>query len=385
IFIGPTFPVAQAAKLLSADYRPPSKQGDVYLACKDKPKVIGIIDGYFESTPSVWHKEILYALSQGIHVYGCSSMGALRAAELAMYGMQGVGEVYQQFADGKLEDDDEVAVTHAPAELHYQPISQAMVNIRATLQAARDSNIINTDTTTTLTAQAKNCWYPERHYDAIIAHAASLLTPVQCQALKDFITHHEVDVKRNDALLLLKQLGGLGNLPAKIVNFNFVNTDAWAQLVEQQEQVYFQHNNPFDMAQLHDLLARQGRLDSLKTEAIARQICLQKAKRIPQTPSPEQFKSTLITFAQQQNCVDNGQIDFVKLSQWFDDQRLNPDSFDQLMQNQARLQSVDNSHDNVEQEMLDILRLNGELAELLALAEHKGIVKQDVNPSRPGE
>ena len=55
------------------------------------PDAIGIVDGFFHQQPSVWHREILYALSQGVPVFGGASMGALRAAELADYGMTGVG------------------------------------------------------------------------------------------------------------------------------------------------------------------------------------------------------------------------------------------------------------------------------------------------------
>ena len=92
------------------------------------------MDGVFERVPAVWHKEILFALSEGIHVYGAASMGALRAAELDRFGMRGVGEVYRAYADGVLEDDDEVAVAHAGAEDGFRPISDSMVDIRATLE-----------------------------------------------------------------------------------------------------------------------------------------------------------------------------------------------------------------------------------------------------------
>ena len=57
----------------------------------ERPVAIGLIDGYFERVPSVSHKEILWAMSQGIVVIGAASMGALRAAELAPFGMLGVG------------------------------------------------------------------------------------------------------------------------------------------------------------------------------------------------------------------------------------------------------------------------------------------------------
>jgi hypothetical protein len=68
-------------------------------------------------------------MKQGVHVFGAASMGALRAAELAAFGLEGVGDIYEAFASGALEDDDE-------AEGGYRPLSEAMVNIRPTLQAA---------------------------------------------------------------------------------------------------------------------------------------------------------------------------------------------------------------------------------------------------------
>jgi hypothetical protein len=59
----------------------------VYQATQSHPAIIGLIDGYFEVTPTVWHKEILWAMAQGIHVHGSASIGALRAAELCSFGM----------------------------------------------------------------------------------------------------------------------------------------------------------------------------------------------------------------------------------------------------------------------------------------------------------
>ncbi|MEZ8691477.1 hypothetical protein AB6D15_03950 [Vibrio splendidus] len=63
IFSGPTLSTTNIQSIINADCRPPAKQGDIYLATYDQPNVIVLIDGYFESVPAVWHKEILYALS----------------------------------------------------------------------------------------------------------------------------------------------------------------------------------------------------------------------------------------------------------------------------------------------------------------------------------
>ncbi|UUZ56476.1 TfuA domain-containing protein [Massilia sp. H-1] len=84
----------------------------------------------------MWHKEILHALALGIRVYGGSSMGALRAAELHPFGMRGVGRIFGDFASGVLEDDDEVALIHGPADTAYACQSEAMANIRCALEEA---------------------------------------------------------------------------------------------------------------------------------------------------------------------------------------------------------------------------------------------------------
>ena len=144
IFAGPSLPPDARPDLgIDIDWRPPIRQGDLYRAALGRPAVIGVIDGYFEVTPTVWHKEILWAMAHGIHVYGAASIGALRAAELDTLGMKGIGRIYEDFRDGILEDDDEVAVLHGPEELGYPPLTDAMVNIRATLAAATRERIIS--------------------------------------------------------------------------------------------------------------------------------------------------------------------------------------------------------------------------------------------------
>ena len=136
VFTGPTISAEDAAAHLDATYLPPAEQGDVYRAARERPLVIGIVDGSFERIPAVFHKEILWAMREGIHVFGAASMGALRAAELADFGMVGVGAVFEAYRSGALTDDDEVAVAHATKEASFSASSEAMVNIRATLAAA---------------------------------------------------------------------------------------------------------------------------------------------------------------------------------------------------------------------------------------------------------
>lgn len=130
IFLGPTLRRSKAEQLVDAEFRQPAAMGDLTRAVVDRFETIVLIDGVFECGPSVWHKEILWALSRNVAVIGASSMGALRAAELADYGMMGYGSIFEEFASGRLEDDDEVAVLHGPVETAWTPLTDAMVDIR---------------------------------------------------------------------------------------------------------------------------------------------------------------------------------------------------------------------------------------------------------------
>ena len=168
VFLGPTLSIRDAQTILpNAVYLPPIQSGDILALLPLKPQCILIIDGYFQSTPAVWHKEILIALEQGIKVVGASSMGALRAAELYSFGMVGVGSIYQKFVTGEYEDDDEVAALHLPEEKGYGSLSEPMVNIRATLANAYESAVIEEKQAAALITIAKQLHFKERTWSTL--------------------------------------------------------------------------------------------------------------------------------------------------------------------------------------------------------------------------
>jgi len=235
VFLGPSLSRAVAESELDAEFRPPAAQGDVYRAARHHPPAIGIIDGYFDRVPAVWHKEILWALSKGIHVLGAASMGALRAAELAEFGMRGVGKVFQAFAVGKLADDDEVAIAHASAEHGYRAASDALVNIRATLEAARQRDILTREEEQALIGVAKTMFYPDRSYPALLRHASGMrFTPERIGALESHFASHRIDVKAADARELLIELRRTceAALPPPRPGYLFVETEAWQRFVD---------------------------------------------------------------------------------------------------------------------------------------------------------
>ena len=137
IFVGPTLSSDDVLEVLpGALLRPPAKHGSIYeLVGKGVEKIL-VIDGYFYSTPSLWHREILMAIDSGISVYGSASLGALRAAELTTYGMKGFGWVYERYLDESIDGDDEVSVLHQENQHRYRQLSIPLVNIRYNLDCA---------------------------------------------------------------------------------------------------------------------------------------------------------------------------------------------------------------------------------------------------------
>jgi hypothetical protein len=232
VFTGPTLSPEEARSELDAVYLPPAAQGDVYRASLDQPWAIAVIDGYFERVPSVWHKEILWAMAQGIHVYGSASMGALRAAELADLGMIGVGSIFEAFKSGELEDDDEVAVAHAPEAQGYRAASEAMVNIRSTIASATSAGVVGPETAGSLVRIAKGLFYPDRCYPILLARGLEQRLPAaEIDALRGWLRLGQINQKRLDALAMLRAIKEhlAGDRAPKQVLYHFEHTDAWEE------------------------------------------------------------------------------------------------------------------------------------------------------------
>jgi hypothetical protein len=212
IFLGPSLPLADARSILAdATYLPPAQQADIasLASREDKPDAIGLIDGVFMQSLSVWHNELLYAMHRGVRIFGASSIGALRAAETAPFGAVGVGAIYRMYADGTLEDDDEVALAYSfdRPTARYVKTSEPMVNIRATLHAAADRDEITYAVCAEAIGVAKAIYFPERNIPAFLALASenSLLAP-HLDSLAAALRDHYVDLKRLDAIELLETL-----------------------------------------------------------------------------------------------------------------------------------------------------------------------------------
>jgi len=229
VFVGPTLPDASGLTGGEIDIRPPALQGDVFRAVKDGATVIGIVDGYFEYAAPIWHKEILFALAQGVRVFGAASMGALRAVECAAYGMAGIGRIYEMYASGALEDDSAVAQLHAPGELGYRSLSEPLVNVESTLGDMLTRALIGHEERRMLSESARAIFFKQRTWKSILA-----TTPIEAaraEELTRLIAANAVDQKRRDAEELLAAVIATPDAyAAPPENWRFHRTTLWDAL-----------------------------------------------------------------------------------------------------------------------------------------------------------
>jgi hypothetical protein len=205
VFLGPTLGREAAKAILpGAVYLPPVAQGDIASLCRalvgrrgpipSRPSAIGIIDGVFRQSLSIWHKEILFALSLGVRVLGASSIGALRAVECEPWGAEPIGRITQWVRD-ELVSDGDVALAHAGAEHGFRGLSVPVVNVIASLEASEG---IKPERRAEMLEAARAIFYAERRWPAICT--AAHCTKEERHALKI------VDQKALDAGALLEAM-----------------------------------------------------------------------------------------------------------------------------------------------------------------------------------
>ncbi|MDP3396357.1 MAG: TfuA-related McrA-glycine thioamidation protein [Methanoregula sp.] len=198
VFLGPSLDLESAEKILTAEYRPPAKRGDLITAARDGAEIIGLIDGVFHQESAVAHREILAALKGGIRVVGSSSMGALRAAEMDTLGMVGIGEIYRMYKSSELESDDEVALVFDPNS--GLSLSEPLINIRFTLKRAKESGIIDTAVHDALLVSARSLFYPKRTYPAIVSGSGDAVDSATRKRFLAWVDTNACDQKRTDAV-----------------------------------------------------------------------------------------------------------------------------------------------------------------------------------------
>ncbi|MGW7264859.1 TfuA-like protein [Streptomyces sp. NPDC054842] len=194
-FVGPTLPPSQRPAG-PFEYRPPVRHGDLFDLCLRPGDEVLIVDGVYQHFAPIRHKEILAQLARGVHIAGTASLGALRAAELADFGMEGLGQVYAQVRSGRLVSDADVAVLHADDSAEARRLTHAMVCVRHGLAELRDVGRLDDGQATRLEQAAARLHFTERSA-AGLRHAAGADQHAM-DLLLDHLAAHG-DIKARDA------------------------------------------------------------------------------------------------------------------------------------------------------------------------------------------
>lgn len=198
VFVGPSASHQDVRALLpEAEIRGPVKRGDLHRARLLRYSVFIVIDGVFAQSEAISPREVVDVVSDGAVFLGASSMGALRAADCAPAGAQGVGAVWRLFRRGVLSSEDEVAVLFLP-ERPFPALTVALVNARAGLRRLTRRGVLQPDTARRLIRAAIEMHYADRTWPAIFKAAGVELTPTLTAELKG------QDIKRADARAVLK-------------------------------------------------------------------------------------------------------------------------------------------------------------------------------------
>jgi len=162
----------------------PARRGDIQALVEHnaQPGCIAIVDGTFHSFPSVGHIEIRHAIEQGWKIWGLASMGAIRASEMRLLGMQGYGVVYGRYRDDPEFDDDEVTLVHE-IDAPYRAMSEPLIHLRGFVAALQDQEKICADNAQAIIRDLKERWYAER----TLSRLKKLLQT------SGEMAHHEVD------------------------------------------------------------------------------------------------------------------------------------------------------------------------------------------------
>ncbi|MDX1486644.1 MAG: TfuA-like protein [Acidiferrobacterales bacterium] len=374
VFAGPSLSRDEVEAIPGVEWRPPVSQGDVYRGAQTAPDVIAIIDGYFDGVPSVWHKEILWAMSRGVHVLGAGSMGALRAAELSHFGMRGLGEIFESFRDGILEDDDEVAVLHGPAELGYPSLSLAMVNARKSIAMAAEAAIIDRPVADSLISLVKSIFYQERQWKRVFALAREQgVDAAALAAFESWLEHNEQDLKQQDARRLLSHLAEMMTSPIETFrcDYEFAWTVLWDGVVSGHSG-----NPPSEgdatRADLDSLVLDELRLDpklyrQLKLRTQFKQLALREAGRTRLRVDEAQRRQQLRKVRD-----SHGLFTRTQLERWMEQNGWTPGALDKALEHQQQLLAmVENLGGFDRQLLLEELRLDGRYIELKSRVEAK--------------
>src|SRR5262249_31117561 len=270
---------------------------------------------------------------------------------------------------------DEVAVVHGPPELGHMQISEAMVNIRATLGKALAAGIVSPTMAAALTEIAKAHYYKSRSYDRLLADASARQLPAEELArLKAWLPANQVNQKRLDAIAMLRAIkdAQAAALPPKQPCYLFEHTMLW-EAVERQFGANCVHADPV-------VAPRNGIVDELRLDPrlyaqLRRAATLRVFSRRAAADEDGDVTATEIKDATRDFRKRKGFRSAAELEAWLQTRNLTREDFLRLMEDEARRRRLDTAHaDAIDEALVQELALADAHAPLQARADEKHAV-----------
>ena len=297
--------------------------------------------------------------------------------------MRGVGRIFEAFRDGELEDDDEVAVVHGPAELGHLQASEAMVNIRATLKRAEAEGVLCASSRSVLESFGKSLFFPQRSWEALLEGAATQgIAEPERAALSAWLTEGRVDQKRADAL---EMLAAMREAPrdsnATQPKYNFEWTQLWDEFVRRFEAG---QENPGASApqRVVEELRLEGPESYARVEAMAllRKVAESGAGPAAAVQPREDLQTTLTDIRTRLGLFTRADLD-----RWMARNDLDAVSMERLVADEAGLAILrDRAKASLEPYMLDELRMTAAYERFAERARRKTAVLAASLPEVPG-
>jgi hypothetical protein len=231
--------------------------------------------------------------------------------------------------------------------------------------------VVDETTRAALEQLAKELYYPERSWPALLARALEVGLPRErIQRLREWLPQGRVDQKRADALAMLRSMREyLAKHPGpQQVSYTLAHTEAWAEACRCSARLGHdgsEGEEPLPREALLEELQVGGLLPRMRSGALARALALEEAQRSGDDVSLEEIQQVCEAFRR-----EHGLNELPQFKQWLMEERISqPLSF---FRDEARLHRITRSRAmEAEQCLPDHLRSLGIYGALLERARRK--------------
>ncbi|WP_280381669.1 TfuA-like protein [Nocardia wallacei] len=199
VYAGPSLPVDCRPNSPELHWYPPAERGDLDRFDAPEGTTVVLVDGYMIHRHPPSPTEVHGLVRRGYVVWGCASLGALRAAELRHHGVQGFGWVYDRVVDRTVTYDDELVAMLDPRT--DKAATLFLVNLRYGLEQLTAAGRIDQRQAEHIIDGLRSVYF--EHRTSPLGRRLAIEAGVAAADIDDLLT---ADIKQRDARALIERL-----------------------------------------------------------------------------------------------------------------------------------------------------------------------------------